>query len=428
MGTTLRDELASLRIERPDPLRYQRTGQNQKGRRGGGGLRLLSWLVWIIPLGILAGGSWAGYQKYQQIRSHRKVKTGLVSHMSAGVAEAVLRPTGYLKSRYQAMIGTKVAGRLERMYVEEGMKVKTGDTLAIIEHNDLKAMLASREAQTLRTEADLEEARADLWEKQRENRRASRLFLQKSVTPEDAEKALAGEKKAVAHVAGLEAAVKLMQANVKEIQATIATMFLYAPFNGTVVEKQGEQGEVINPMAMSSALGRAAAVTIADLDQMDVETDISEADLHHIAVGQRALIDVKAVPSKQYHGRLRKVIPMSERARKTVKVKVQIVDPDGKLFPELEATVHFIPGAMGADPQADRLFLFVPKEAVGEENGQKVVWVVSRSDQTVHKRAVKVPTTTEKFARVDSGVSEGEEVVLYPPANMIDNEAVEITQ
>jgi RND family efflux transporter MFP subunit len=430
MGTTLRDELASLRIERPDPLRYQRTGQQASSRRGrgGGGLGLLSIVVWLIPASIAAGAGWVGYQKYREFRSRPKVRTGVVSHMSAGVAEAVLRPTGYLKSRYQAMIGTKVAGRLERMYVEEGMKVRKGDTLAVIEHNELKAMLASREAQTLRTEAELEEARADLWEKQRENRRANRLFLQKSITPEDAERAVAEEKKAAARVMALEAGVKLMRANVKEIQATIATMFLYAPFDGTVVEKQGEQGEVINPMAMSSALGRAAAVTVANLDQMDVETDISEGDLHHVQVGQPALVDVKAVPSKQYHGRLRKVIPMSERARKTVKVKVEIVDPDDKLFPELEATVHFIPRAMGADPNVDRLFLFVPKEAVVDENAQKIVWVVSRGDQTVHKRVVNVLAATDRYARIESGVREGDEVVLYPPATIRDNEAVEITQ
>ena len=74
------------------------------------------------------------------------------------------------------MIGTKIPGRVEKMCVEEGMKVKKGDTLAVLEHNDLKAMLASREAQTLRTEAELEEARADLWEKEREERRVTRLY------------------------------------------------------------------------------------------------------------------------------------------------------------------------------------------------------------------------------------------------------------
>ncbi len=103
------------------------------------------------------------------------------------------------------------------------MKVKKGDTLAVIEHNDLKAMLASREAQTLRTAAELEEARADLWEKEREDRRVSRLFAQRSVTPEESEKALSGHKKAAARVTALEAAVKLMKANVEEIKATIVT-------------------------------------------------------------------------------------------------------------------------------------------------------------------------------------------------------------
>ena len=101
------------------------------------------------------------------------------------------------------------------------MKVKKGDTLAVLEHNDLKAMLASREAQTLRTQAELEEARADLWEKDRENRRVSRLFAQKSATPEESEKAIAAHKKATARVAALEAGVKLMKANVEEIKATI---------------------------------------------------------------------------------------------------------------------------------------------------------------------------------------------------------------
>ena len=74
---------------------------------------------------------------------------GLVQRMTTGEAAKLLDAKGYLKSRYQAMIGTKIAGRVERMCVEEGMKVKKGDTLAVIEHNDLKAMLASREAQTL---------------------------------------------------------------------------------------------------------------------------------------------------------------------------------------------------------------------------------------------------------------------------------------
>ena len=94
--------------------------------RGGGGLRLLSWFLWLIPLSLLAGAGTVAYRQYDQIRSRPEVSVGLVQSMTAGEAEKLLTAKGYLKSRYQAMIGTKIAGRVEKMCVEEGMKVKKG--------------------------------------------------------------------------------------------------------------------------------------------------------------------------------------------------------------------------------------------------------------------------------------------------------------
>lgn len=148
MAGTLRDELASLKIDRPDSIKSGRNGYRESSsHRGGSGLRLLSWMIWLIPLGLLAAGVVYGYLQYDSMRSRPLVKKGLVVSKTAAEAATLLDANGYLKSRYQAMIGTKIAGRVERMSVEEGMKVKKGDTLAVIEHNDLKAMLASREAQ-----------------------------------------------------------------------------------------------------------------------------------------------------------------------------------------------------------------------------------------------------------------------------------------
>jgi RND family efflux transporter MFP subunit len=427
MASTLREELASLRIERSKPLQSRRTGDQEFSSHGsgGGGLRLLSWFLWLIPLSLLAVGGTVAYRQYDQMRSRPEVTVGLVQSMTAGEAEKLLTAKGYLKSRYQAMIGTKIPGRVEKMCVEEGMRVKKGDVLAIIEHNDMNAMLASREAQTARTEAELEEARADLWEKDREERRVTRLYNQKSVTAEESEKAMSGRKKAAARVAALEAAVKLMKSNVEEIRATIATMQLYAPFDGTVVEKQGEEGEIITPSAMSSSMGRTAVVTIANLEKMDVETDISENLLSRVALGQPAEVSVSAIPSKRYHGRLRQVIPMGDRTRGTVKVKVEILDPDEKLFPELAATVHFLPSRTANSPDANRSYVFVPKSAVFQENGHDHVWVVGEKD-VVRKRAVEVATTTDALARVESGLQSGESVVLNPVKTLREKETVRI--
>jgi RND family efflux transporter MFP subunit len=426
MAGTLREELASLKIDRPDPTFSRNNGHRKSsGRRGGGGLRLLSWVLWLIPVGLVAGAGVVAYRQYDQIRSRPQVTVGLVQRMTTGEAEKLLTAKGYLRSRYQALIGTKLPGRVEKMCVEEGMKVKKGDTLAVLEHNDLKAMLASREAQTMRTAAELEEARADLWEKDRENRRVGRLYVQKSATPEESEKAMSGQKKSAARVAALEAGVKLMKSNVDEIKATIVTMHLYAPFDGTVVEKQGEEGEVIATMAMSSSLGRTAVVTIANLDKMDVETDISEGLMSRVELGQPAEVSVSAVPSRRYRGRLRQVIPMGDRTRGTVKVKVEILDPDSKLFPELAATVHFLPNKSTLGRDANHSFVFVSKSAVFEEKGHDFAWVVGPKS-VLRKRPVEVATTNDSLARVESGLEPGESVVLNPIKALRENETVRI--
>ena len=347
--------------------------------------------------------------------------------MTSGEAAKLLSATGYLKSRSQAMIGTKIPGRVERMYVKEGLKVRKGDVLAVIEHNDMNAMLASKEAQLLKNRAELDEANAELWAKEREEGRVTRLHAQRKATQEEYEKAIAELKKARARVAAFDASIKLTQANIQEIQSTITTMSLYAPFDGIVVEKQGEEGEIITPNAMSSSLGRTAVVTIADLDHMDVETDISESLLSRIAVGQPAEVSVSAVPAKRYRGRLRQVLPMGDRTRGTVKVKVEIVDPDDKLFPELAATVHFLPSESVSTPDAGRSYLFIPKAALFQDNGLDCVWVIAEGD-VLQKRRVEVAKTNDDLARVESGLKYGEAVVLNPVKALHDNEVVRVAQ
>lgn len=429
MASTLREELASLKIERNEPKRSSaRTSMPTEYRRGGGGLRILSWLLWLIPLSIVAGASYVGYREYDRIRSKAEVNVALVQLMTTGEAEKLLSAKGYLRSQKQAMIGTKVAGRVEEMRVQEHDQVKTGDILAVIEHHDLLAMIEQRKASLERSKADLEEAKAELWQKEREADRARRLVAKKMLPQEDFEKASSSQKMATARIASLEAQIKMMQANIKEMEYTLKyQMHLMAPFDGTVVEKQGEVGEVINPMAMSSSLGRSAVVTIADLKHMDVETDISENLMSRIELGQPAEVSVSANPSKRYRGRLRQIIPMGDRTRGTVKVKVEILDPDDKLFPELAATVHFLPFKTGAAAETNKSYLFVPKSAVFQENGHDYVWVVGKQSR-VKKRQVEVATTREDLARVESGLTSGDTVVLSPPKVFKDNEEVRIAE
>jgi RND family efflux transporter MFP subunit len=431
MASTLRDELASLKIERKETGRPTRASSNvPEYRRRGVGLRLLSWLLWLIPLGIIGGAGAVAYRQYDQIRSKPEVSVGLVQKMTTGEAEKLLTAKGYLKAQKQAMIGTKIAGRVEQMLVQEHDVVETNQLLAVIEHHDVDAMIEQRLASLERSRAELEECTAELWEKRRLDQRSERLLAKKMVPQEDYDKAKAARDMTEAKIKALAASIKMMEANIKEMRATVRyQMEIRAPFKGTVVEKQGEVGEIISPMAMSSSLGRSAVVTIADLEHMDVETDISENLLSRISDKQPAEVSVSAIPDRRYKGRLRQVIPMGDRTRGTVKVKVEILDPDSKLFPELAATVHFLPRRDGdsAGQDANRSFLFVPKSAVFQENGHDFVWVVAKKNQ-LNKRPVEVATTREDLARVESGLEPGESVVLNPLGSLKDNEVVRIAE
>ena len=115
MTGTLREELASLKIDRPDSIKTARNGHRESPSRrrksGGGVLRLLSWMLWLIPLGMLAAGGAYGYLQYDKMRTRPLVTKGVVVSKTAGGSGNTSGCQGYLKSRYQAMIGTKIAGR-----------------------------------------------------------------------------------------------------------------------------------------------------------------------------------------------------------------------------------------------------------------------------------------------------------------------------
>jgi RND family efflux transporter MFP subunit len=166
-------------------------------------------------------------------------------------------------------------------------------------------------------------------------------------------------------------------------------------------------------------------LTLADLEHMDVETDVAEKLLSRIAVGQPAEISVIAVPSKRYRGRLRQIIPYSDRASNMVKVKVEVVSPDDCLFPGLEAKVNFLPEKSQQAPDVSKSQLFVPKPALIEEDGKFHVWLVD-SKNLLHKTRVEVVLIGNDLAQLESGLKLGDSVVLNPTPALAEGETVKV--
>ncbi|MBC8115872.1 MAG: efflux RND transporter periplasmic adaptor subunit, partial [Candidatus Saccharimonas sp.] len=321
------DALAKLRIQRAEPQL-----KNSWLKRS---LRML--LVAAVLLGtavvgvalaysngwLVVGKNWLAVPEIMQ--SRLEVRLASVTVESGRSADATVVATGYLESRRQAKIGARAPGRIELIHVEEGSRVETGQILAVLEHADLDASLAAIEASLARAKATQQEQELTIRQSQREFERTERLWNSKVASETEYEERKFKYESDVARRASLVADVALAEARVREAEQMKANMFIKAPFNGTVISKDAEVGESILPGGMGEASGRGSAVTVADLEHLEVECDVKEDFISRIVPGQTTEVAVDAVPGFRYQGRVRKIIPMGDRARATIKVKVEIV-------------------------------------------------------------------------------------------------------
>jgi RND family efflux transporter MFP subunit len=403
-GANLRGELSALRIDR------------SKRREP-------SWVVkaaWMgVVLAVLAGLIGAGYWAFRdRLFPLPVVKVESVRIMTLGQARTQLTATGYLESRWQAAVGAKVPGRIANIPVEEGDKVTAGDVLAELEHSDLDAMLASRKVAVELADAQLNEANSNVAQAERDLVRERDIFQRAAGTRAVLERAETSLETTKAIQQARAAAVAAAKSAVLEAEEAVRNMFIYAPFDGTVVTKDAEKGESIMPGGMGASSGRGSVITLANLDELEVDTDVKEDYLGQLRKGQPAQISVDAVPDHRYQGRLREIMPMGDRTRGIVKVKVAVLNPDERLFPELSATVHFLPESDGAgENQSLEKGIFAPVPAIQGAGEDQFVWVLA--DGVVRKASVKATGDPhEGLVRVTGGLVGGERLVIDPPADL----------
>src|SRR5437667_405232 len=139
----------------------------------------------------------------------------------------------------------------------------------------------------------------------------------------------------------LEAEMQSARARTQLSQANFENTRVRAPFDGTVLRKDAEVGEIVAPSAAGGGLTRTAIVTMADLTTLEVEVDVNEAYIAQIRGGQSARITLDAYPDTSFRGVVRQVVPTADREKATVQVKVSILDHDARILPEMGAKVLF---------------------------------------------------------------------------------------
>jgi HlyD family secretion protein len=400
----LKEELASLRIERDRPP-----------RRWG---RIIGWLLVLV---VVAAGAFYYVRANPSLGPLAalgavEIETTQASIQNTGGPAGgtpILTASGYLVARKQSVISSKIQGRLSELRVEEGSVVRGGEVIARLEDADYLAAIA-------KAKADIEYAKADLAEMQRQARLQQGLFKDKVVS-QDALDA------ASAKVRLSEATVNQDEATLKMQQALLEFADIRAPFDGVVIKKMTEVGESVAPIppGVNVSTSSGAIVAIADMNSLEAEVDVNEANVAQLTSDQPATISVQAIPNHTYEGRLRQIIPTADRTKATVTVKVSILDKDKFLKPEMSCNVTFLEPKKASQPNAPpRRIVTISKEAITTRDGKSVVFEVD------NQKVRMVPVTTGNDLNgqviVSNGLAGSETLVNNPPQKLKDGDAVRL--
>jgi HlyD family secretion protein len=378
-------------------------------------------------------------------------------------AGVVLTASGYIVAHHKINVNSKVTGRVAWIGVEKGDRVKEGQVLVRLEDEEFRAQYeqakgaadnaraylqelenGSRPEEIQQARHNLDEARATLVNDQITLNRTRELAESGVVSKQNLDDATAKFNADQERVNSLDKAFALakigpraeeiarargalQQAEGAEAYAKsmLDATLIRAPVSGTILERTAEKGELITAQFASSAEGgpQGSVVALADLKDLQVELDIAQDDFSKLGPKQKSMVTVDAYPDRKYDGEIHEISPEANRQKATVQVKVQILNPDEYLRPEMNATVKFLANESKAASVTAPSGILLPTSAVRDHDGKKVVYLAFNGKALV--REVQIISQRSGGFLV-KGLNGGESVITAAPANLKDGDKIKI--
>jgi RND family efflux transporter MFP subunit len=352
-----------------------------------------------------------------------EVSTVKVSRSLVSRALTILNASGYVVAQRKAAVSSKATGRLARLFVEEGKVVKKGDTIASLENDDLMAVLEESRAGLSVAEALLKDAQAELEDATLQHNRQKALRQTGSISEQAWDAVEARFKKALARERSARFGVEKALASVKVAEVNLEYSFIRAPFDGVILTKSADEGEVVAPFG-AAANAKASVVTMADMQSLLVEADVSESSLEKVKTGGACEIRLDALPNDRFPGTVHMIVPTADRSKATVLTKVKFDHLDERVLPEMSVKVAFLERLLKPDEKEP--FLGIPRSAVRNSPGGKTAILVLGS----RSRVVDIKTGREwgDMVEVLSGLKEGDLVVMDADPKIADRTRVKIKE
>jgi HlyD family secretion protein len=371
----------------------------------------------------------------------------------------VLNATGYIVAAHKIQVAAKVIGKVKWIGVNKGDRVRENDVLVRLEDDEYQAQLqqakgqlamlqarldealnGSRPEEVAQASANVESAKADLQNAKVTLDRSRQLVAENVAPRQSLDDAQARYDSALQRVNALQKTYELVRIGPRKEQidairgqieqargvvafaeTNLANTIIRAPVTGTILERGVEKGEFVTTSFVGERGAKGYVVTMADLNDLEAELDISQNDFAKLHAAQHGIVTTDAFPDRKYDGFIKEISPEANRQKATVQIKVKIAKPDEFLRPEMNASVAFIsdekPAAKTSEAPSKPVVL-VPAAALKDG----AVFILFEGKAV--RRAVKTGAVSPQGVRIEQGLNGGEDVIVNPPAGLKDGDKV----
>jgi RND family efflux transporter MFP subunit len=346
-----------------------------------------------------------------------------ISQVYPSQSLSALNASGYIVAQRKAAVASKVTGRLVELMVEEGSKVKKNQVIARMESEDVTAAKDQAAANLNTAKATMEQAKAERDNALQEYNRFKKLVAGGFVSQSDYDTVNTRYKRALEGVRAAEAAVRGAEAALQGARAGLDYTSIRAPFDGVVLTKNADIGDIVTPLG-AAATAKAAVVTIADMNSLQVEVDVSETSITSIRVGQACDIQLDALSDMRFRGEVYAIVPTVDRTKATVLVKVRFLDKDPRMLPDMSAKVSFL--SRGLKPEERNPRVAVNGSALMRQDDKMYVFLLQGSN--VKQTFVQLGEKLGDMMEIKTGLKPGDRVVIKPPKGLKAGSKIKIAE
>jgi RND family efflux transporter MFP subunit len=407
----------ALDTESLGSLRIDRTTVSSGGNRTG----LYATIAVVVVA--LAAGAW-----FYLRPKPTEITTVVAEAESSGpsLGTSVLNASGYVVARRMATVSSKVTGKVLEIYVEEGMEVKKNQVLARLDPENSSTMLTMAERELEAARRNLTEIEVRLADARRNLERNETLVKQQLVSQTALETSRAEANALAARLAASEAQVKVSESSLAMRRIDYNDLNVRAPFDGVVISKDAQPGEMISPMSAGGGFTRTGIATIVDMSSREVEVDVNEAYINRVKSNQRVEATLDAYPDAPLAAHVVNIVPTADRTKATVRVRIGFEKLEPQILPDMGIKVRFLDDQPVQPVSTQGPRIRVPAVAVQKVEGESYVWVVS--GERVERRAVTIGPESEGTIEIRAGVNSGDELVSPVVQGLVDGGKVRLKE